>query len=91
MNKKNIYKINDAATECNIKIEEIHQYISDEWLRPFDQKNLLLDQEDLSRIELIYEMSKNLGVNDEGISIILHLIDQLNFILMNSVENKSLV
>ena len=75
----------------NIKIEEIHQYISDEWLRPFDQKNLLLDQEDLSRIELIYEMSKNLGVNDEGISIILHLIDQLNFILMNSVENKSLV
>jgi chaperone modulatory protein CbpM len=37
-----------------------------------------MDDEDLARIRLIRDLKEDFGVNDEGMSIILHLLDQLN-------------
>ena len=37
-----------------------------------------MDEEDLARIRLICELKDEFGVNDEGVSIILQLLDQLN-------------
>jgi chaperone modulatory protein CbpM len=36
-----------------------------------------LDEEDLARLELIRDLREHLGVNDEGISVALHLLDQI--------------
>ncbi len=33
---------------------------------------------DLARAQLIRDLREDLGVNDEGISVILHLIDQMH-------------
>ena len=46
-----------------------------------------LDLEDLTRIHLIAELKHDFEVNDESIPIILHLIDQLNY-LRNQIKSK---
>ncbi|MBC7538729.1 MAG: MerR family transcriptional regulator [Bacteriovorax sp.] len=72
------FEISEAANECGLNQEVILQFISSEWIQPIDPNNLLLDEEDIARIQLISELREELGVNDEGVPIILHLIDQLN-------------
>lgn len=49
--------------------------LENEWLRPAD--NSQLDDEDVARLRLIAELRHQFGVNDEGIPVILHLLDQL--------------
>lgn len=53
-------------------------------MQPTDPINLLLDEEDLARIMLIKELQENLGVNDEGVPIILYLVDQLHHLRLNT-------
>jgi chaperone modulatory protein CbpM len=71
-------EIAEAASKFGLHPEEILLFISDEWVRPHDPTSLMLDEDDLVRIKLISELRLKFGVNDEGIPIILHLIDQLN-------------
>jgi chaperone modulatory protein CbpM len=72
------FEISEAALRCGLNSEDIIQYITYEWIQPLDPKNLLLDEDDITRILLILDLQVRLGVNDEGVPIILHLIDQLN-------------
>ncbi|MEH2488724.1 chaperone modulator CbpM [Bradyrhizobium sp. AZCC 2230] len=61
----------DAAT-LNIWIDE-------EWLIPRANGSALqFSDADLARARLIRDLKLDLGVNDEGIAIILHLLDQLH-------------
>jgi len=82
------FNISEAACECKITPEVVQEFINYEWIRPLDVENLILDEEDLSRIELIEELKGHLGVNDESISIILHLVDQLK-ILHHKISTKA--
>lgn len=70
--------IEEAYTSCGVKKEIIIHYIEEEWIHPAAPETLGLDEEDLARIRLIRELKDEFGVNDEGLSIILNLIDQLN-------------
>ena len=72
------FEISEAAFQCQLSPEIILEFIDLEWIRPVDPKNLLLDDEDIARIKLISELQTDLGVNNDSVSIILHLIDQLN-------------
>ncbi len=72
------FEISEAANHCGIEAEEILQFISFEWIQPMEIEKLLLDEDDLSRIRLISELKNKLGVNNEAVPIILHLVDQLN-------------
>lgn len=71
-------KIDDAFDLCGVEKEIIIQFIEEEWVHPADEEHDDLDEEDLARIRLIKELKDDFGVNDEGLSIILNLIDQLN-------------
>lgn len=71
-------KIDDAFNLCGVKKEIIIRFIEEEWIHPADREHDDLDEEDLARIRLIRELREDFGVNDEGLSIILNLIDQLN-------------
>ena len=59
------------------------EFINEEWITPLDPMNLIFDEDDVIRIQLITELKEHLGVNDEAIPIILHLVDQLHLLHSN--------
>ena len=71
-------RIKEVSYICGISEDIIIHFIHEEWIYPNDEQLLVLDEEDIARINLINELKKDFGVNDEAIPIILHLIDQLN-------------
>lgn len=75
-----IFEISETADLCSLSTEDILQFIASEWILPHDSEKLLFDEDDLARIQLISELKELFGVNDEGVSIVLHLIDQLNYL-----------
>lgn len=62
----------------------IVHFIEEEWIGPIDNELKMLDEEDVCRILLIHDLQEKFGVNDEAVPVILHLVDQLNFIIYNS-------
>ena len=53
-------------------------WVEAEWLVPATSKaTFQFSDVDLARAQLILDLKVDFGVNDEGIAIILHLLDQL--------------
>ena len=73
-------KLEEVCRECGVPEDIIAQFMQQEWIHPIDNEHAMFDEEDIARIGLITELRNNLGVNDEAVPVILHLIDQLNFI-----------
>lgn len=65
---------------CEIESELISQFVELEWIHPIDKAHLMFDEEDVARIKLIKDLKEVFEVNDEGVEIILHLVDQINYI-----------
>jgi chaperone modulatory protein CbpM len=72
--------IEEASKICGPSRDEIIHYIQEEWINPFEKD--ALDDEDVTRIRLIRDLIENLGVNEESVPIILHLIDQIHALQM---------
>ncbi|MDO9183286.1 MAG: chaperone modulator CbpM [Bacteriovorax sp.] len=72
------FEIAETAYRCRLSTGDILLFINHEWILPYDLEKLLFDEDDIARIILISELREDLGVNNEGVPIILHLIDQLN-------------
>jgi len=54
-------------------------WIEEEWLIPRGSAHeIAFTEMDLARANLIHDLKDNMGVNDEGLGIILHLIDQMH-------------
>jgi len=52
-------------------------WIEEEWLIPGRAaQELAFTEMDLARANLIRDLKDNMGVNDEGLGVILHLLDQ---------------
>ncbi|MDB5581433.1 MAG: uncharacterized protein JWR80_6609 [Bradyrhizobium sp.] len=52
-------------------------WVEAEWLVPLaSEKTLQFSEADLARALLIRDLKADFGVNDEGVAIILHLLDQ---------------
>ena len=52
-------------------------WVGAEWLVPVGKETFQFSEVDLARAQLIGDLKADFGVNDEGIAIILHLLDQL--------------
>jgi chaperone modulatory protein CbpM len=53
-------------------------WVEAEWLVPVaSKKTFQFSEADLARALLIQDLKVDFGVNDEGIAIVLHLLDQL--------------
>ncbi|MFL5783962.1 MAG: MerR family transcriptional regulator [Bacteriovoracaceae bacterium] len=65
----------------------IIHYIEEEWINPFDPMEKLFDDEDVQRIRLIHDLLDVLGVNEEAVPVILHLIDQIHCISRSQSGN----
>ena len=56
----------------------LNAWVEAEWLVPvISRKEFFFSETDLARARLIQDLKVDFGVNDEGIAIILHLLDQL--------------
>lgn len=71
-------RLEETCEFCHIKEDDLLRFIDCEWIHPVDDEHQLFDEEDVARILLVRELEERIGVNTEGIDIILHLIDQLN-------------
>lgn len=78
----------EVCQDCDLPEEEIMRFIEEEWILPSDPEDLLFDEEDRARLELIRELKNDLGVNDEGIPIILRLLDQLHLLRLRITQIK---
>lgn len=67
------------ATSSGIKVETLELWIEQEWLIPEKTSTgMRFSEVDMARARLIRELKADLGANDEGIGVILHLMDQLH-------------
>ena len=64
-----------------IRIDDstLDEWLEDEFLSPDQVENdLIFSEIDVARAHLILDLQNNMGVNNPGLSIILHLIDQMH-------------
>ena len=78
------FTLMQASKITGLNSSKINAWIDMEWITP--QSSGLLDQEDVARLRLIHELQSNLGVNEEAIPLILHLLDQLCYV-QNMLRN----
>jgi chaperone modulatory protein CbpM len=59
--------------------ETVEVWIEEEWLVPSGTATgVAFSEADLARAELIRNLMQDLGVNDEGVGVILNLLDQIH-------------
>ncbi|WP_374309924.1 chaperone modulator CbpM [Methylocella sp.] len=69
----------EFLVRARIEAATLEAYIAERWVsppRPDGEETF--SEGDLARAQLIGELRADLGVNDEGIDVILHLIDQMH-------------
>ncbi len=76
--------LDEISETYGIPTNLIVHFIEEEWINPIDLDLKMFDEEDVCRILLIQDLKERLGVNDEAVPVILHLVDQLNYIIHKS-------
>jgi chaperone modulatory protein CbpM len=62
-----------------VEHQSLDAWIQAGWLiPPQTEPELAFSDVDLARAQLIRDLRDDLGVNDEGISVVLHLLDQVH-------------
>jgi chaperone modulatory protein CbpM len=65
--------------ESGIELSQLEFWVERTWVRPArSAPGLALTEADAARCLLIRDLKADFGVNDEGIDLVLHLIDQLH-------------
>ena len=65
--------------KMSIERQTLQVWIEEEWLLPEQSEGTRLFSDlDLARANLILDLRENMGVNDAGLDVILHLIDQMH-------------
>jgi chaperone modulatory protein CbpM len=64
---------------CRVERHSLQAWIAAGWLvPPQTEPEPAFSEVDLARVQLIRDLREDLGVNDEGISVVLHLLDQMH-------------
>jgi chaperone modulatory protein CbpM len=86
----------DFLDRAQLDRETLEVWIEEEWLVPGGTATeLVFSEADLARARLIRDLIQDLGVNDEGVGVILNLLDQLHGLrkaladLLQSVRRQS--
>ncbi len=71
--------LDDFLDRSGIELFSLEQWIEREWLRAERRSaTIILSDMDAARARLIHDLKRDFGVNDEGVDIVLHLVDQLH-------------
>jgi chaperone modulatory protein CbpM len=69
----------EFLTYARVDAEMLEAWIEAGWLVPRrDAEDQRFSDVDLARAQLIRDLQRDLGVNDEGVSVVLDLIDQIH-------------
>ncbi len=72
-------KDHEFLQQIEIDRVTLNAWVAEAWLTPNEESGQLEYSEiDLARARLILELQKEMGVNDPGVGVILHLLDQLH-------------
>ena len=64
---------------AHLERETLEMWIREEWLIPGQSAGeLTFSDADIARVQLIRDLKNDLGVNDEGVGVILSLVDQVH-------------
>jgi len=73
-----IWTIQKVIAEMEVSEGEVTYWIEQSWVLPVEEEGeLLFDDVDRARIQLIVELRRDLEVNDEAIPVVLRLLDQV--------------
>ena len=71
--------VQEFLLRARLEHHSLEMFIAAGWIiPPQTEPELLFSDIDLARAQLIRDLREDLGVNDEGVSVILHLIDQMH-------------
>jgi chaperone modulatory protein CbpM len=71
-------ELQEFIGRSHIDTATLKAWVEAEWLVPITSKDSFqFSEADLARARLIRDLQADFGVNDEGIAIVLHLLDQL--------------
>ncbi|HBF28390.1 chaperone modulator CbpM [Rhizobium sp.] len=63
----------------HVNPQTLDVWLQEEWLLPNAvSTDMEFSDIDVARAQLILDLKERLGVNDEGVSVILHLVDQVH-------------
>lgn len=64
---------------AGLQVQTLEIWIERQWLIPEESHTgASFSDRDIARARLIQQLTSDLGVNDEGVDVILHLMDQLH-------------
>jgi chaperone modulatory protein CbpM len=69
----------EFLTHAGLKVQTLELWLDQRWLVA-DQTSaeITFSETDVARAHLIRDLKSDFGVNDEGVDVILHLVDQLH-------------
>jgi chaperone modulatory protein CbpM len=69
----------EFLVRAQLEGETLEAWIQDEWLVPSQSAGeLTFSDADVARAQLIRDLRGDLGINDEGVAVILNLVDQVH-------------
>ena len=73
-----IWTLQQVVAELEVSESEVTGWIKQSWVLPVEEDGeLMFDEVDRARIQLIVELRRDLEVNDEAIPVVLRLLDQV--------------
>ncbi len=71
--------LQQAVAEIDVSDAELRIWIEQRWVLPTRQdETFVFDAADLARVRLIRELRNDLMVNEEGVPVVLSLLDQIH-------------
>jgi chaperone modulatory protein CbpM len=71
--------IEEFLIRMRLERQSLEAWVAAGWIvPPQTDPELMFADVDLARAQLIRDLREDFGVNDEGVSVILHLVDQMH-------------
>jgi len=69
----------EFMVRAQLEDNTLEAWIHEEWIVPAESAGgMTFSDADVARVQLIRDLKNDLGVNDEGVGVILNLVDQVH-------------
>jgi chaperone modulatory protein CbpM len=69
----------EFLVRAQLEDKTLEAWVQEEWLIPAESAGeMSFSDADVARVQLIRDLKNDLGVNDEGVGVILNLVDQVH-------------
>ena len=74
-----IYKRTEFLQQTGLDDNTLELWLTEEWIIPAQaDEDIAFSEADLARAKLIRELANDMGINQPGIGVVLHLLDQVH-------------